>query len=77
MVAPIFEGKNLAACSHNRLVHLLRRFPQEQGTIQDGITLKDADHKGQAIEVGQTQNRDRFPQCFQRKIAGLQVKFKF
>ena len=76
MVLRFFEGENLTRCAHDGVVHLPRRFSQEKGTIQNGITFKYADHKGQAIKIGQSQNRDRFPHGFERIVTGLQVKFE-
>ena len=63
-------------CAQDRLVDLQGRFSQENGTIQDGVTLEHADHKCQAIENRQPKNRRRFPQWLERVPVRLQVKMK-
>ena len=76
MLSAFFRRKNLNRGAHDGVVYLLGRSPQKKGTVQDRMTFKHADHKSQAIEVGQSQDCNRFPYSFKQKLAGLQLEFK-
>jgi hypothetical protein len=73
-MVPVFERRDSFSRARDRIIHILRRFPQEQGAIQDGKSFKEADHKRQAIDVREVQNRYGFAQFFCPVSTGLHVE---
>ena len=63
--------------AHDRIVHFLWRVSQEKRTIQDRKTLKDTDHKSQAIEFGQVKNHAGFLELVDPIFTRLQMEFRF